>query len=47
VPFGSVPDGAQRRMVLDETLLWKSPGGERWERRVPSVETKGAQPSWL
>jgi hypothetical protein len=34
VPFGSVPDGAQRRMVLDETRLWKSPGGERWERRV-------------
>jgi hypothetical protein len=40
-------DGAPLRMLWDDTLLWKSPGGERWDKPAPSVETKGAQPSWL
>ena len=42
--LGAASDGAQLRMVRDDTLLWKSPSGGRWEMRVPSVETKVAQP---
>jgi hypothetical protein len=44
-PF--LPNGAPCRMVWDDTLLWKSPGGECGDLRAPSVDTKGAQPSWL
>jgi hypothetical protein len=42
--LGAASDGAQLRMVWDDTLLWKSPSGERWEMRATSLETKVAQP---